>query len=782
MNIVPYAFELAEVDVRDCNSRIRTDIHDLRLLYGTENVQIYKWNDDYISVVLTISVNLPTRGPVGNVDVRESEPIVLLFHKTRYPHKAPLVFSNRSDFPVRRLPHLNPALPGLPARFCLHRGNTDDWFAENSVLSLIERIQSWLRDAASNRLIREHDRFEPTRIDLERWVGMAVYDPAILQDFVSSSWADGKREGVALLPCDVLGQVEQDTAPEHSSFALRIGVPLPLDVARKLRADTVDTKHGSGTKHGKLGSALLGLLVWTEEDRLCDEYFGHLPDTLESLTEFADRLGLPLRSAIDRFLAEEIDRSTILPLVLAIQRPQPLVGSNSQIELINLVLVAKSERDHRALGKRLDSPVFLLSNRSPMTVKLARELSASRSSSKSSRVLVIGCGALGSKIGLHLARAGVTELTLVDNDTLSPHNLVRHGLLAGSVGDNKAVGLAKAVRAMFSDDQSNVQIDTMPTDALDILFSCEEQCLKEYHWILDCSASTSVLNALVDSRLGRGPRVVRTEIAAAGRLGILMVEGIERNPRVDDLQMALYDLAVDDDVISLWLQEQQAQTQRFGSALEEITVGLGCSSATMRIADDIISYHASVAAMSVRDKLTRGTAASGLQISCWDMNETNRGAVKFVACSKYRVLIPRRASGWTVRISESLCTQLQKEVEANAPNETGGLLLGFIHYKRKTVYVTRIMDPPPDSVGSPYAFRLGVKDVPERLDEIQKTTGGLIGYVGEWHSHPHGSSRMSSEDKAAMRQISSHLKAAGLPVHIMIVTPKGCYPHLFHYR
>jgi len=106
-------------------------------------------------------------------------------------------------------------------------------------------------------------------------------------------------------------------------------------------------------------------------------------------------------------------------------------------------------------------------------------------------------------------------------------------------------------------------------------------------------------------------------------------------------------------------------------------------------------------------------------------------------------------------------------------NETGGLLIGFAHKKRKIIYVTRILPPSPDSEGSPYAFRRGVQDYPEILDQIHYLTGNMLGYVGEWHTHPKGVPKASATDLAALASISSTLAAAGLPAHILIVSPQG---------
>ena len=184
-----YSLRQADLDPMSCGPYVQAAVKELQAIFGRDGVRVVDWNENYAGMAITIPVDIPTRGPVGGVDIREQEPVLLLFHKTKYPHTAPQVRSDRSDFPVERLAHLNPAFLGQPAYLCLHRGSVNDWFVEHSLASLIERAQGWLRDAASNRLIREADRFEPTRTEIERRVGLAIYDPALLECFIRDKWA-----------------------------------------------------------------------------------------------------------------------------------------------------------------------------------------------------------------------------------------------------------------------------------------------------------------------------------------------------------------------------------------------------------------------------------------------------------------------------------------------------------------------------------------------------------------------------------------------------------------
>ncbi len=767
-------------DLTACPLVIREVVDELKAAYGDDQVRVVHWNDYYVGIALTVPVNIPTRGPVGGVDIRSLEPIVLLLHKERYPHFAPSVRSDRQDFPVTQLPHLNPVLAGQPASLCLHRGNIHDWFAEHTIIDLVVRTQDWLRDAASNRLIRQQDHFEPTRPDIELLVGMAIYDQQRIESYIEDRWkANHGKPGKTYLQCHLLSLDQSSASLDRTLISVRLGMPLPRSNALSYQENILSFYRG----HSNIPS--IALLVWPAENQVCHEYFGVLPHDFDSLVRFAEPFGLPLKQELQRYWSQCSSKppgmrfSPLLPVILAVRRPQPLVGSDSPVEFLTFLICAVGQWRAKRTGWLPETPVRLLSHRTPLAPEMARRLSGFPNISTNDRLLLIGCGALGSKIGLHLARAGLTNLTLVDDDELSPHNLVRHGLLAEQLGQNKALALKQAIEAIFAEHQQAIGVKAIPENAFEVIRGNQQALLSDHSRIIDCSASVSVLNLLVDSTLNLP--IIRCELTDDGRLGVLMCEGRGRNPRIDDLQMQLYDLAIDDDEIAAWLQRQKRESSEIGSGLEEITIGLGCSSATMRMADDVISYHAALAAMSLKKRLSGDEERAGIYVSHLEDDLVTWGNMNFHEVAPVQVLIPLNTPNWTVRLSHSASSDMQAQMAAALPNETGGLLVGFIHYKRKIIYVTRALPAPPDSAGFPYAFKLGIQDVPEQLQKINQRTGGVIGYVGEWHSHPNGAKQLSATDLTAVKQISAHLQRVGIPAHIVIVTPKGFYSHLFEH-
>jgi len=120
------------------SKEIKYVISELQKAFPEQSIEALSWNSNFIAIPLDVEVNIPSRGTIDGIDIREKEPIFLLFNRQNYPYEAPSVCYNRKDFPATQLPHLNPTFFGMPASFCLHRGSIDNWFAENTIESLVQ--------------------------------------------------------------------------------------------------------------------------------------------------------------------------------------------------------------------------------------------------------------------------------------------------------------------------------------------------------------------------------------------------------------------------------------------------------------------------------------------------------------------------------------------------------------------------------------------------------------------------------------------------------------------
>ena len=730
-------------DLSTLSSEIRAAILELGAAFPNESIQALHWNQHYVAVPLEVSIDLPTRGPVGDIDMHKQEPIFLLLHRRFYPHRAPSAWSNRRDFPASQLPHLNPTRPESPANFCLHRGNLDDWFAEHTVVDLVHRVRSWLRDAARDRLIRKEDGFEFTRI--VGALGYAIYEPRTLTDLVCSAWREDGKAGFRFLWYDLLKNPSKDPLLGQDTYAIRLTCPLqandhakPLEVSSKL-----NSYH---SEENQIERAQFGVMAWPSKERVVGRYFTELPDTLGQFIDWCEEFGIPIKSALQGYLTKELQLLSGVPVTLAIPRPQRLIGSRTRLELLNFIVSAGGDHRPKDGAWDLDAEVMSMGHRAPLTRERARYISSFAEDTTLGRILFLGCGAVGSKLALHLAKSGQTDLSLVDYDELSPHNMVRHGLLHDSTGRNKA------------------------------------EALKAHTWLVDASASSVMLNALVETDLPDSLSCCRCEIADHGRLGVLSVEGRNRNPRLDDLQVFLFDMALRDRFIAQWLQNNKVQReQQVGSPLEEINVGISCSSETMRLSDELVSLHSASFATGFRRCATTKVpdGAGRLQVSQYDEDGSLSNVVQHWDIPPGKLMIARNDPSWQVRLKYGLAAKMQELLRRAKPDETGGLLIGVVNSRRRIIYVARILSAPADSMSAPYAFVRGVLDVPETVSRIQELTGGMLGYVGEWHTHPMGGPDLSAQDRCAVAKIRRNLDSISLPTHVMIVTTRGFYSHVF---
>lgn len=756
---------------------IRAAMAELRAKYPDQTIPVLKWNDIYVAAPVSVDVELPGRGPVNGVDIRKREPLVLLFAKKSFPYLAPRVSSDRRDFPKTAFPHLNPTAPKAPASLCLHRGSIDAWFAEHTVTDLVERARGWLRDAARNRLVPEGDGFEPTRSP--DTFGTFVYPPDAVIGKVADRWAaQGGTAGSAVVAYELL-DIESKVEIGETEYTVRHAAFVTDDnlEQHKVVANVLNEMAEKPEYKGQFQRRLFGLLLWTPEAYVCKQHFGELPDTLGDLDTWAEALGFPLQAALASYLANGLHLFAGVPIVLAVRRPHQVLGRASDVELLNFLIIAGG--DHWPKDSVWDptARVWFADHRTPLTPAFAREISALPADGAAEPTVIFGAGALGSKFASHLARSGSVALKIVDNAKIGPHNLVRHALGGRAVGLSKAEALKDEFVKLYP-GQGDLPIEGKNTSALYRLR--RPQFFDGYANLVDMTASNIVFNALRDADLPDALRVHRGEIAHRGRLGLLSIEGVERNPRIDDLQTLIYDSAIEDDAVAAWLGEvKSTRDDRVGSGgLEDIQVGLSCSSATMRLADEVVSFHAAAATRRLRPYLAKdGPSRTDGVINLSFLSEEGDSRSAARTISPTVVLVADY--GWQVRIAATAAKEMSALMRRHSPSETGGVLVGRLAATRKTIYVTRLVPAPPDSRGTPWVFTRGTEKLPEALDRVERRTGGLLTYVGEWHTHPMGGSDLSDTDKTAVISLRSILDRVGLPTLVTIVTPDEIRPHLF---
>ena len=125
----------------------------------------------------------------------------------------------------------------------------------------------------------------------------------------------------------------------------------------------------------------------------------------------------------------------------------------------------------------------------------------------------------------------------------------------------------------------------------------------------------------------------------------------------------------------------------------------------------------------------------------------------------------------TVFVDAGLEDKLRSLRQQGLPEETGGVLLGYHDFNVNALVLVDAVAAPPDSSRSTEFFERGVQGLSAAVSEASRRTAGIVGYVGEWHSHPAGfSSHPSGHDLHQLIYLAVGMADDGLPAVSVIVS------------
>lgn len=666
-----------------------------------------------IFVFAVIDVNLPSYGPKDNIDIRKQEEIVIYLHPL-FPRKAPATMINRPDFPYRVLPHINPFVYDefIPKpHLCLHHGNIDEWFLGASAEQYIARIKKWLEDATIGELMKG-EGFEPMR-RLSMFSYLQYDQDAAIQRLNSSA---------------------KDQVIEFFNLNItKIDEPF-----RDCISATVDFRKSYAMP------SIPCFLIFDKTRAATELYVGKHVKNLRDLDGIID-LNL-LQRAARRFLNIIFENRiglSYFSFIYGIRRPCKVTNTNSDIELLNCIVFVKNFNGTITITG--NEPCQMLTHIYVFTPQMASLLSGSKQIHEKS-IAVIGCGALGSKISLSLARMGLYKQTLIDSDLLLPHNMARHALYEDCSKDrvSKANALQKVINQIFELSETiSIAKDMKEIDL---------NTLSQNNFIIDCSASGIVLDCLSSYKFDIA-MVIRSELALNGQLGLTFICNKEQNPNLSDMRIQLIYSAIQHLEISQWLRESAQNKSDF--VHQEFSIGFGCSSDTMIIDDAIINVHAGTTAAIIKNLSDVDEAKIIVNIfNCEDLSKNKTFEIPCDKLKKYTV------GEWTIKITH------KKEVElkglAKARNETGGVFIGNIDKRKKVIIITDYYVPE-DNQESAGGLVRGSKGIKKHVNYIIKHTAGVISYVGEWHTHPGSSTSQSQTDKYTFTYLVNAMGKIELP-------------------
>lgn len=677
------------------------EIDSLADLFLNKSYKLVKIKADRIGVCADILTKANSRSVL-----RRIEPVVIVISLTNWKTISPFVFPDRVGFPYSYFPHVFYEGRTYPAGLCLTRENLSDWYSEHTLRDYVIRLNEWMQDAARNNLIKtyEKDEFEPQRYlsqTIEATFYRLFFDDTIL---------------------------ERQEEPSCQFFTIKVH-----DNGIGYGSDEVSQPTDNG----------IGIRLYRGSKAIDEEWISEYPHNIEDLYKFIERKEYPFNR---HELISKLDNTKeYVYFMLAILRPTKLIGKDSKIN--HLCFRAKSAD---IVDNKMEAHVDEVLIKDYPNYNTARSLSMTPLTIYNKRVAILGCGAVGSKIALHLFRSGIDNLTLVDYDTLEPHNLCRHALLCTPFekGRNKASLLKETFNRMFIGTVDHIEAEDK--NAITFL---KDTNLSRYGLIIDATASAAVMHGMDTITFPSTTKIVRTCLSESGDVGIMYVTtGSER--LMTDYYAEILRLAITDNDIADWLKQENKNT------LEDIRIGEGCHSNTMKVSDDTISSHAALMSSAIRHIFEPETE-DGFMLTI--ANDIFYGSMvtNWYEAPGFSEFICNNDSEWRVRIHSKLLNDIRITASAKGKKETGGYLFGIIDLKRNLIYVVNQFIPT-DSEHATTRLGLSKKGFLEYEKEVGKRTANQLYYIGDWHSHPNTTLEMSEQDKSTCSKQVLHEMKMGI--------------------
>ena len=651
-----------------------------------ENVSEMQFSDDdkNATISATVSVGLPSKfikAKMTKIGVRSKEEVRFVFLET-FPLNAPKILL-RNDFP-RCFPHINPSETKVNP--CIYEGNLSELLQQSEWMNgILNQLVDWLEKAASNDLLNYDQGWEPMRNDEHS--GFMLYDI----DNVINAYTDKKS------------------------------VVLTNTINYEERKNTIIT--GNLCDNNKKKDAHV-LYILTEE--IINKYIPNSIIKLSDLYSYAQSIGISdIKAIIERNDIANINEDKLF-VILSIKRPIIIIGSDKNIEFLNFIIHKSNHRKKkkRELKRMLpDCKVGMLTHISDRSPSLLKRLSGTQTKvDENKNIALIGCGSLGSKIGMHLARNGNGPFLCIDNDIFMPHNNARHALTL-TWAQNKAELLSLS---MFS--ISKVRSKAINKTAFSADYS-------NTRLIIDTTASLSVKHFLMGNI--KLPPIISGGLYSQGRHGILFVENKSKTSRLTELWAYLYFQS---------LERTEVRKTLFSTQEDHAQIGQSCSSQTMIVDDSRISLFASTMSLILQRILEDGLPKDG-EIHLLEYDDNYSLTTKALTVPNNIHVQTFKERDWQVSLSKNVYEQMKKLMNQKAPSETGGVLLGTVFLYAKKVVITGLIPAPPDSTEKPNMFVLGTDGLEKRIKIIEKKTNGKVTYLGTWHSHPHGGNASQTDNK-----------------------------------
>lgn len=670
---------------------------------------------------VSVRINIPSKGVYQSLDIKDSEDLLIYFHE-KYPYYAPSVIICRNDFPYEYTPHLNYGINKSNIKelnLCLFRGNIDEWYVNNNEGDFLNLVVCWFQDLVNGNLIK-NDGFEAIRY-MGGIFGNVIANYDSLIDYIK----EGKlNKGYKIFDGTINKSVLKMIHVTEKEF-------------------TFDTPN-------KIPCILLGDNVTID-----NTYISRSICKLSDLSHFISYKYLT--SALNKarneyYVKKDYKFDNGIVILMSLKRPQQVIGQFSDYEIIGFWLSldwASMDRDNAEI--ELLGPIKKLSSCA------ASKLSGVESKDK--KMLIIGCGSVGSKISLNFAKMGIIDQLLIDDDLFCPHNIIRHENVPFLYqGCNKAQYVASTINLMYGVDE---KAQYLTSSGFEIDFASYNQ-----YNIIDCTASQSFMSYIVENKDVEFP-IMRSELADSGRMGFSFIEGQNRNPNVNEMKILTWYLALKNKNIENWLINAE-----MNEVDPEIQIGYGCSSDTMIMDNATISYHTSVIPHFYMNHCEQEVGK--ILISHINKEKLQNNKIDIIEVDKFTRLVDKNIK---VSISNTAINKAKETLDED--KENAGIWIGrYCENSNEIVIIDTFISN--EHIRNKDEIICGDTDVREYIEKVNKSTNGLIGYIGEWHTHPKGDASPSEKDLNTFSEVRSKISENNTPMLMSIFGSETDYHKLLN--
>jgi hypothetical protein len=672
----------------------------------------------------------------------------------KFPFAAPYLYFSHTRFIGQ--PHVQ-----WGNYICLYQSSETEWQPSDGLYGFFQRVDDWMAAAGKGELDPEDAPLHPPvtyPTSTTRFIFNCDAPNLDDQDAVWIGRADlsNKREG----RFDVVGWVSLEDwdsieQPENVAAAILLSKPLPMEYP-----DTIAGLQQALEKNGVSFDLFYVLLKL---------FSAKVPrDNPTYIVVGAPMRRKEARAPLRQHLkAWEIDAAAVNAL-------QDIVfGSEDKDKAI--AELAKWMVSAKTLWCRV------FENRPEVTNR--RDLGSVLTSVARNRILLLGCGALGSAVAEHLVRAGAKSLILVDNGIVSPGILVRQRYSDSDIGFAKSQCLARTLNEIGLPTEIETSLADLRTGVIDNFD------LLNVDLIINATASTPVAHA-IESDLQRAcflMPMLSLSVSAAAQCGSVVAKmpifhsGIIAIDRLTKIAL-MRENARHSAVKAFWPNRSEVKL---------FQPEPGCSKPTFTGSSaDLAAHAATLLNLGLQRilELKPEQASTDLVPAAWT-KVGGDGSLHITLDDEGQVF--EKKHGYKVFTSKGAQKGIASEIKRIARTrsdkvETGGLMFGEIDEAHGCIFVDSVTGPPPDSEASETKFLCGISGTRKLAASKLKQSGGSSRFVGIWHTHPISMGRPSTDDLWAMARLLHGQEHPPRHVVMLIVGFAASAPQpnyfLFHRR